>query len=179
MPGIGRIPVAGGLRTAAGAPEMAGSLRGRAARPLLLVTLVVLGGCTIPRWPVAGPVTSDYGIRFRAILPQHHRGVDIRVPTGTEVRPMAPGHVRFAGTMGGYGRVVWIDHGGEVLTVYAHLSEIRVRAGDRVDRGRIVGLSGSSGNASAPHLHFEVWRWGLQQDPVVLLGGFPPSVLRP
>jgi murein DD-endopeptidase MepM/ murein hydrolase activator NlpD len=75
--------------------------------------------------------------------------------------------------MAGYGRVVWVDHGGRVLTIYAHLSEIRVRTGD-VLRGRdVVGLSGSSGNVSGPHLHFEIWRWGREQDPVRLLGGFP------
>lgn len=134
---------------------------------------MVLEGCTLPRWPVEGPVTSDYGIRFRSILPELHRGVDVRVPAGTEVRPMAAGRVRFAGTMSGYGRVVWLDHGGEVLTVYAHLSEIRVRAGEVVDRERVIALSGSSGTATAPHLHFEIWRWGRQQDPVALLGRFP------
>ena len=86
---------------------------------------------------------------------------------------MAGGRIRFAGVQGAYGNVVWIDHGGEVLTVYAHLSEIRVRNGDAVEPGMVIGLSGASGNASGPHLHFEVWRWGRQVDPVPLLGGRP------
>jgi murein DD-endopeptidase MepM/ murein hydrolase activator NlpD len=86
---------------------------------------------------------------------------------------MAPGTVRHAGTMAGYGLVVWIDHGGDVLSVYAHLSRIDVRAGQVLEGRPLVGLSGSSGDATGPHLHFEVWRWGRQADPVPLLGGPP------
>lgn len=139
-----------------------------------LGVLLVLGsGCSIPRWPAVGPVSSDFGLRFRGLLPEVHRGVDISVPAGTGVRPMAPGRVRFQGTMAGYGRVVWLDHGGGVLSIYAHLSEILVSTGEVVDRGRVIGRSGASGNATAPHLHFEVWRWGRPRDPVPLLGGAP------
>lgn len=155
----------------------AGSLnRRRWIRPLpfLAVALTALGGCAIPRWPVAGSVTSPFGLRWRGLLPEIHRGVDILVPVGTPVHPMAPGRVRFAGEMRGYGSVVWIDHGGDVLSVYAHLSRIEVREGQTVGRDTVLGLSGSSGNAEAPLLHFEVWRWGRPSDPVALLGGFPP-----
>jgi murein DD-endopeptidase MepM/ murein hydrolase activator NlpD len=88
---------------------------------------------------------------------------------------MAPGRVRFAGTMSGYGTVVWIDHGGEVLSVYAHLSEVRVRTGEVVEARQVVALSGATGRVTAPHLHFEIWRWGRQADPVPLLGGPPNS----
>ncbi len=145
----------------------------RLARPAVLALLLAAGACAIPRWPVEGPVSSDYGVRFRGILPEVHRGIDIVVPEGTEVRAMAPGRVRFAGTMAGYGQVVWLDHGGHVLTVYAHLSEIRVADGDVVHGRGIIGLTGMRGRATAPHLHFEIWRWGGQRDPVPLLGGFP------
>lgn len=138
-----------------------------------MALLVALGGCAIPRWPARAPVTSPFGVRWRGFIPEVHRGVDLAVPTGTPVRTMAPGRVRFAGTMRGFGRVVWMDHGGAVLTVYAHLSEIRVRTGQDVDGGGVVGLSGSSGDVTAPHLHFEVWRWGRPVDPVPLLGGRP------
>jgi len=151
--------------------------RCRGPRPgigAVLITLALaLPGCSIPRWPLQGPVTSDFGVRFRGLLPEIHRGVDISVPIGTEVRAMAPGQVRFAGTMNGFGNVVWLDHGGSVLTVYAHLSEIRVRAGEGVAARHVIGLSGMSGSATGPHLHFEVWRWGREQDPVPLLGRFP------
>jgi murein DD-endopeptidase MepM/ murein hydrolase activator NlpD len=118
-------------------------------------------------------MTSDFGLRFRGMMPDIHRGVDLRVPTGTEVHAMAQGSVRFAGTMSGFGNVVWLDHGGSILTVYAHLSTIRVRAGQRVRRGEVLGLSGQTGDATAPHLHFEVWRGGHEVDPVPLLGGKP------
>jgi murein DD-endopeptidase MepM/ murein hydrolase activator NlpD len=145
----------------------------KGARWLALALVAVAGGCTIPRWPVHGPLTSPYGLRFRGIRPEIHRGVDIAVPTGTPVHAMADGRVRFAGVERGYGNVVWLDHGGGVLTVYAHLSAIRVHAGEKVDGGDVVGLSGSSGDATGPSLHFEIWRWGREVDPVPLLGGFP------
>jgi murein DD-endopeptidase MepM/ murein hydrolase activator NlpD len=88
---------------------------------------------------------------------------------------MAGGRVRFAGVQSGYGNVVWIDHGGEVITVYAHLSEIQVATGQAIGPGQVVGLSGSSGHATGPHLHFEIWRWSRPVDPVALLGTYPSS----
>lgn len=150
-------------------------MRRRATRAALVVALALVStGCAIPRWPVEGPLTSPFGLRFRGLRPDLHRGVDVGVATGTPVRAMAAGRVRFAGTMGGYGTVVWIDHGGEVLTVYAHLSEARVSTGEAVAHRQVIALSGASGDATAPHLHFEVWRWGRERDPVGLLGGPPP-----
>jgi murein DD-endopeptidase MepM/ murein hydrolase activator NlpD len=107
--------------------------------------------------------------------PDIHRGVDFSVPTGTEIHAMADARVRFAGTMSGFGNVVWLDHGGSVLSVYAHLSVIRVRQGDLVRRGEVVGLSGATGDVTAPHLHFEVWRYGREVDPVPLMGGRPKA----
>lgn len=137
------------------------------------VGLVVSSGCVVPRWPVSAPMTSAFGVRWSGWLPEVHRGVDLAVPTGTPVQTMAPGTVRFAGTMSGYGTVVWMDHGGEVLSVYAHLSELHVRTGQRIEAGMVLGLSGASGNVTGPHLHFEIWRWGREADPVLLLGGPP------
>ena len=148
------------------------TLRAAAAAALLALT-ALLAGCALPRWPVEGPMTSAFGVRWRGLLPGIHRGVDLAVPSGTPVRTMAPGTVRFAGTMRGYGRVVWVDHGGAVLTVYAHLSEVWVRTGGRVAARQVVGLSGGTGNVTGPSLHFEVWRWGRPVDPVPLLGGRP------
>ena len=145
----------------------------RLRRILLAATLYASAGCGVPTWPVDAPMTSDFGLRFRGMMPDIHRGVDLRVPTGTEVHAMAQGSVRFAGTMSGFGNVVWLDHGGSILTVYAHLSTIRVRQGQRVRRGDVLGLSGRTGDATAPHLHFEVWRGGHEVDPVPLLGGRP------
>jgi len=141
--------------------------------PLALGLAWAGGGCALPRWPADVPMTSAYGVRWRGLLPEIHRGVDLATPLGTPVRSMAPGRVRFAGSMRGYGRVVWVEHGGRVLSLYAHLSEIRVRGGQTVQGGQVVGLSGDSGDVTAPHLHFEVWRWGRPVDPVPLLGGRP------
>jgi murein DD-endopeptidase MepM/ murein hydrolase activator NlpD len=140
---------------------------------LLGLSVAALTACGIPRWPVDAPMSSDFGLRLRGIVPGIHRGVDFSVPTGTPIEAMADARVRFAGTMSGFGSVVWLDHGGSILTVYAHLSRIDVQTGESVRRGQTLGLSGATGDVTAPHLHFEVWRWGREVDPVPLLGGKP------
>lgn len=150
-----------------------GSRRSPGAFLLVLALALVAAGCAIPRWPVQGPLISPFGIRFLGLKPDLHRGVDIRVPDGTEVLAMADGSVRFAGTMSGYGNVVWLDHSGEVISVYAHLSKILVNKGDVVEGRQVIALSGQSGNAAGPHLHFEVWSHGREVDPVAFLGGLP------
>jgi murein DD-endopeptidase MepM/ murein hydrolase activator NlpD len=141
---------------------------------LLIATLVLpLGACSIPRWPVDGTVTSPFGLRLRGWSPDLHHGVDVAAPEGTRVLAMKNGRVEFAGTRGGYGQTVIISHGRNVRTLYAHLSRIDVRAGQRVRGGDVIGAVGRTGNATGPHLHFEVQRWGRVEDPVPLLGGFP------
>jgi len=158
-------------------------MRGRSRRDLrlagsaaLLGLLTLLSACAIPRWPVENaPMTSSFGMRWRSLLPEVHRGVDFGVPEGTTVRAMSGGRVAFAGVQQGYGNAVWIDHGGEVWTLYAHLSRIDVVTGRDVGPGQMIGLSGSTGNVSGPHLHFELWRWGRAVDPVPLLGRPPGS----
>lgn len=144
----------------------------RSLIPLLIALLA--GGCSIPRWPVEGPVTSPFGLRHQGFLDLRiHRGIDISVPSGTPVRAMAPGTVEFAGAMSGYGYVVIIDHGGDVRSLYGHLSELRVQTGDQVDGRPVIALSGATGRVTGAHLHFEVLRRGKAEDPVPLLGGFP------
>jgi len=144
-----------------------------ATRAAVLCCVAMVAGCSISRWPVAGPLSTPFGVRWGSTLPDVHRGVDILVPTGTPVAAMTEGRVRFSGTMDDFGLVVWLDHDDEVVTVYAHLSELRVDTGELVDKGHIIGLSGSTGNATGPHLHFEIWRRGVQIDPVAMLGGPP------
>jgi len=141
----------------------------------LAISALTLGvaACALPRWPVEAPISSGFGLRFDGLRPELHRGVDIPVPTGTRVLAMADGRVRFAGVMRGFGNVVWIDHPSGILTLYAHLSDIRVAEGERVSTGDLVGLSGATGDVTAPHLHFEVWRWGHPVDPIPILGGRP------
>lgn len=142
---------------------------------ILVVSLLSIASaaCALPRWPVQAPLTSPYGIRFSGIKPDLHKGVDIAVPIGTPVAAMMGGTVAFAGEMSGYGTVIVLRHGASVLSLYAHLSRMSVKQGDHVDAGQVIGLSGASGNATGPHLHFEVKRWGREEDPVPLLGGPP------
>ncbi len=148
-------------------------MRTRSHLPALLLASSIIAGCALPRWPVDGTVTSPFGLRHDGLHFEIHRGTDISVPVGTPVHPMEPGRVTFAGVLSGYGNVVILDHGGGIRSLYAHLSEIRVSAGDTVSRDDLVGLSGASGNASGPHLHFEVRRHGTPADPVLLLGQPP------
>jgi murein DD-endopeptidase MepM/ murein hydrolase activator NlpD len=144
-------------------------------RVALLAALLTVSGCRLPRWPVDAPLTSGFGLRWFGVHPDVHRGVDLDVPTGTAVHAMYGGRVRFAGVMRGFGNVVWLDHEAGMVTVYAHLSQIAVREGQSVGTGEHLGLSGASGDVTAPHLHFEVWRWGRPVDPIAILGGRPAS----
>ncbi|HEX6134896.1 MAG TPA: M23 family metallopeptidase [Longimicrobiales bacterium] len=149
------------------------AVRYRQILPVILGA-VVCSACSIPRWPVAGEMTSGYGVRLRGWSPDLHEGVDVSAPEGTSVRAMKAGRVEHAGPWGGYGLAVLIAHGSNVRTLYAHLSRIDVSEGERVGGGQQIGAVGSTGNATGAHLHFEVWRWGRAEDPVPLLGGFPP-----
>lgn len=130
-----------------------GCARGRKARGL--------DDAPAPRgWPVAHPnlrVSSRFG---DARGGRRHKGIDLECPAGTPVHATAPGIVTFSGTQGAYGDIVVIDHGGGYSTAYAHLSRRALRAGDPVRRGDIVGAVGRTGNATAPHLHYEVRRNG-------------------
>lgn len=146
-------------------------------RWIVLTTALLVGGCSLPRWPVEGRVTSPFGLRWDGIRPEIHRGVDLSVPTGTPVRAMAAGRVRYAGWRNGYGLLVVLDHGGGVASLYAHLSELRVEAGEQVDGQAVIALSGATGNATAPHLHFEIRRSEQAEDPVPLLGGAPYATI--
>ena len=158
-------------------PTHSSQATGRARLPvcrgILLAATILLGACTLPRWPVHGPITSPYGLRLVGWSPEVHRGVDIAVPDGTPVVAMSGGTVIFAGRQNGYGLLVVLRHHGSTRTLYGHLSQLRVKQGDRVEGGQVIGLSGHSGNARGPHLHFEVQRWGAAEDPVPLLAGHP------
>jgi murein DD-endopeptidase MepM/ murein hydrolase activator NlpD len=139
----------------------------------------VTGACSLPRWPVNGQLTSPYGLRFRGIHPDIHRGVDLAAPLGTPVMAIKSGVVEYAGEMSGYGQVIILRHGSSTRSVYGHLSRISVAKGDKVEGRQVIGLSGQSGNASGPHLHFEVMRWGHEEDPVGLLGRQGSEIAKP
>ncbi len=119
--------------------------------------------------PVAfSRITSGFAMRFHPILRtwRAHLGVDYGAVTGTPVRTVADGVVDFAGVQGGYGNVVIVKHGGNTTTVYAHLSRIHVRSGQRVQQGDNLGLVGATGWATGPHLHFEFRVNGAHKDPM-------------
>ncbi len=109
-------------------------------------------------WPVEGRLQGAWGMRIDPFSGEggFHRGVDIGAPYGSPVKATADGMVVHAGYMGGYGRLVIIDHGNGMQTYYAHLSRVSVIPGQEVRRGEIIGGVGSSGRVTAPHLHYEV-----------------------
>jgi murein DD-endopeptidase MepM/ murein hydrolase activator NlpD len=118
-------------------------------------------------WPAAGYLTSHFGSRLSPFsgLQDWHKGVDIAAPAGTPVRATADGVIQLAGWAGGYGKVVVIDHGDGFSTRYGHNRQILVKRGDRVKRGQIIALMGSTGNATGPHCHYEVWHLGRTVNP--------------
>ena len=118
--------------------------------------------------PVDAPVTSGFGMRDHPILHirRLHAGVDFGTPVGTPVRCAAPGRVVAATVLRGFGNVVIVDHGGGLSTVYAHLSRIAVRAGQRLTQGAVLGASGNSGLSTGPHLHWEVHVGGRAVNPM-------------
>lgn len=110
------------------------------------------------QWPVIGPVTSEYGYRIHPVYGTRklHSGLDVSAPKGTPIAAAQGGTVLLAGTQGGYGNVVIVDHGDGVSTLYGHMSKINVSKGQQVNRGDVVGLVGATGTATGNHLHFEV-----------------------
>jgi len=122
-------------------------------------------------FPVPDHTSSGFGWRDDPI--RHHRqfhaGTDIRAARGTRVYVAGDGHVIFAGRQHGYGKVIYVDHGGGIVTRYAHLSRIEVRRGDDVTAATEIGRVGSTGRATGPHLHFEVRIDGRPVNPVLAM----------
>jgi len=118
-------------------------------------------------WPVRGRVSSGFGMRVHPLTgrTRAHSGLDVAVAAGTPVGAAAGGRVVRAGRAGGYGLLVVVDHGGGLGTRYAHLSRIEVAVGQVIGAGQRIGRVGSTGAATGPHLHFEVRRGGVAQDP--------------
>jgi murein DD-endopeptidase MepM/ murein hydrolase activator NlpD len=105
-----------------------------------------------------GWMSSRFGFREDPFTDKQtfHRGLDFSVPVGTPVRVTGDGVVKAVQQQHGFGKVIKIDHGGGIETVYAHLNEQKVKKGDKVTRGDIIALSGNTGRSSAPHLHYEI-----------------------
>ncbi|HLM36418.1 MAG TPA: peptidoglycan DD-metalloendopeptidase family protein [Gaiellaceae bacterium] len=113
-------------------------------------------------WPVNGPVTSGFGMRWGRM----HEGIDIGVPAGTPIQAAASGRVVYSGWMGGYGNLVAIDHGRGLSTAYGHQSSIAVGNGQIVTQGQVIGYVGCTGHCFGDHLHFEVRVNGSAVDPL-------------
>lgn len=121
-------------------------------------------------WPVPGYTTpsSAYGWRTHPIYGtrKFHAGEDIPANSGTPIIAAASGTVTTAGWVSGYGNYTVINHGGGVMTAYGHQSSIQVSVGQSVSAGQQIGLVGSTGNSTGPHLHFEVYVNGATQNPM-------------
>lgn len=125
--------------------------------------------------PFERPVTADisdvFGVQrvFNGAVQSTHQGLDFRVPTGTVVSAVNDGTVILAQSLYFEGNCIVIDHGQGLLTLYLHLSEMRVKEGERVTKGQPIALSGGTGRATGPHLHLAV-RWqGIYLNPAGLL----------
>jgi murein DD-endopeptidase MepM/ murein hydrolase activator NlpD len=124
------------------------------------------------RMPLRGArLTSPFGLRVHPIYGtvRLHAGMDLAAPSGTPVTAAADAVVVSAAAHGGYGLAVVLDHGGALATLYGHLSRLLVRPGDVVRRGDRIGLVGSTGASTGPHLHFEVRVSGTPTDPTAYL----------
>lgn len=127
-------------------------------------------------WPVPSNYTrisSYYGMRVHPIFKTKklHTGIDIPAPTGTAIMAASDGTVIYSDWLGGYGKAVMLDHGGGIVTLYAHNSALTVKVGQKVKRGDTIAKAGSTGNSTGPHLHFEVRKNGAYQDPIPWLKG--------
>ena len=149
------------------AHSLSGSLTlGRMTNPLMPGhDLPSLGGADdaayIPTlWPITGPITSSFGEREDPIIGngegEFHPGIDISGPLGTPIHATADGVVTSADVVNGYGRMVSIDHGHGIATLYGHMSGFAVTAGESVSRGQVIGYIGHSGRTTGNHVHYEV-----------------------
>lgn len=115
--------------------------------------------------PVDNEISSSFGNRrvFNGKLKSYHNGLDFRSPQGTPIYASNSGIVRVAKDLFYSGNAVVIDHGTDIFTIYAHLSKIKVAAGQRIEKGQRIGLTGATGRVSGPHLH-----WGVKVDGIAV-----------
>jgi murein DD-endopeptidase MepM/ murein hydrolase activator NlpD len=115
-------------------------------------------------WPVPGEISRPFSYEGDG-----HKGLDIATPNGTQVKAAGDGTVEFAGQDDVFGLMIIINHGTGITTLYGHNSKLAVARGDEVLRGQVIAYSGTSGRSSAPHLHFEISRYGRQVNPLTFL----------
>jgi LysM repeat protein len=116
-------------------------------------------------WPIEGPVISTFGRRARG----WHAGIDISAELGSPILAAAPGTVLFSGWIRAYGQIVKIQHSSGFITLYAHNTKNMVEEGEDVETGQVIATVGRSGDASGPHVHFEVRRDGKAYNPLHML----------
>ena len=123
-------------------------------------------------WPLQGTITSGFGWRINPFGGgwEFHKGIDISSYYGAPIRAAGDGEVTFAGwNSGGYGKMIIIYHRDGIESVYAHLSGIDVKVGDKVKKGAVIGYEGCTGLCTGPHLHFEIRKWGESVNPLKYL----------
>ena len=185
-----------GSTTQAPGAQTVGTAQAGAAAPLLggaipsgtpssgvsgTIPAVPAGGSgTLTSWilPVpagSGPITQGFGPADASVAGLEpggiHQGIDFGVPSGTSVLAVAQGQVVQAGPNGGYGNSITLDLGNGIRVLYGHLSSISVQMGQIVGQGDVLGLSGSTGVSTGPHLHFGVMQGGQWVDPLGFLKG--------
>jgi hypothetical protein len=159
LPELGRLETS---CSSAVTPSRQAAEEARSATPLTLEVLPVEGRITTlgAFGPRIDPMTGEEA---------NHTGVDITAPRYTPVVAPAAGRVTFVGWRGGYGRVVELDHGGDVKSRYGHLQLAEVSAGDEVAAGQLIGRVGATGRTTGEHVHWEIWHQGLVYDPAPMI----------
>ncbi len=120
-------------------------------------------------WPLKGVLYARFGKKGK----EPHDGIDLSAPAGSPVKTAAPGTVLFAGEQKGYGLIVIVEHDSNLITLYAHNRDVRVKTGQKVRDDQVVATVGDSGKTSGPHLHFEVRKNGAPVDPLDYLKTVP------
>lgn len=159
------------LPAASGMSDVAGTVR-RATGTLRQIAGVMMRFDTViaqlpTQWPVRSAIASEFGNRRDPFTNERefHQGLDLVASHGTPVKAPAAGAVALAGSHGGYGLAVIVDHGSGVQTLYGHLSRVSVKNGERVARGQLLGHAGNTGRSTGAHLHYEVMVRGRAVNP--------------
>ena len=161
-----------GARPAADGAGPAPAVRAHPAEPPRPEPAIATSLVPLRVSPIVHVQSSGFGWRDDPVNERRrkfHTGTDFRADRGTPVHAAGDGVVVFTGRLGGYGRTIHIDHGGGLVTRYAHLSKVEVTAGAHVTGSQRIGAVGSTGRTTGPHLHFEVRIEGRPVDPVLAM----------
>ncbi|CRH26198.1 Septal ring factor [Chlamydia trachomatis] len=131
---------------------------------------IVMAGVNLPKTDSAGTATATVKPTQDPEVMQFHKGLDIAVPFGSDVRSAAQGTVIFAGQKGGYGNCVIVSHGNGLATLYGHLSSVLVSPNQQIKVGEVIAKSGNTGRSTGPHLHYEVHKNNTPVNPRLFLG---------